>query len=119
MSDRKDWMTDDQFACFSMLADVCLGFHHIYGTPKPHGNGIEISLPHGWATFDFDRLTRLVFAAHDQCVRVEIRQSGPRMLRFILHKRHARDGRMHRRHPTIEHALSQWREAFPAGPDNG
>ena len=102
---RKNWMSDDQYICYEMLAEACLGFHHIYNKVKPWGSGIETSIYGSWATFDFGELTRLVVLAHDRMIRVEIGSSGPGMFRVILHKRHSRDGSMSQRHPTIEDAI--------------
>lgn len=120
MSYRKDWMTDDQWDCAQMFARVCGGFHHVYGTFKPHGYGIIINDRSGrWATFDFDRLTELVIAAHDEMIRVELRPSGPRMVGFALWKRHARDGGMSERHPTMEDALARRRARAAADDAEG
>ena len=107
---RKDWMTDDQWYCTVMLADLFCGFHHMYGTVKPFGLGIELNSRHGhWATFDFDGLTRAVIMAHDRMVRFEIRPSGPGLLKLVLWRRHTREGPMNRRHPTMEQALATYR----------
>lgn len=109
---RLPWMTDDQWECFDFIAWNLGGFHHVRGKPKPCGTGIEINLPSGrWATFDFSSLTRLVVSAHDRCIRVEIDSSGPRLLKFVIHKRHSREGKMHKRHPTIEDAIASIRPA--------
>ena len=78
------------------LSDFYLGKHHI--PSKIH---------------EFDDLTRLVFLAHDRCVRVEIGNSGPGMIKIIIHKRHHRDGQpSYERHPTIETALKTWRKTW-------
>lgn len=111
MAHRQEWMTDDQWECAQMFADVVGGFHHISGQIKPCGRGITVSdYAGGWATFDYDRLTRIVILAHDRMIRVELRQSGPGRVGFNLHKRHARDGRMHERHPTLESAVQLHRD---------
>ena len=103
---RKNWMTDDQWECAQMFADVVGGFHHISGTIKPHGKGIKVSdRAFGWSTFDFDRLTRLVILAHDRMIRVALAQSGPYRVGFELYKRHTRVGSMSVRHPTLEQAM--------------
>ena len=54
-----------------------LGEHHIPGEVKPWGLGWCVSCPGTLATFDFDGLTRLVFLAHDRCVRAEVMSGGP------------------------------------------
>ncbi|WP_017993889.1 hypothetical protein [Rhizobium leguminosarum] len=63
----------------------------------------------GLATFDFDQLTRLVVGAHDNCIRLEVSPSGPRMLMLRMWPRQKRSGQMHERHPTIEEAISDFR----------
>ena len=60
----------------------------------------------GMSTFDSSGLTRLVIAAHDNCVRAAIYQSGPRMLKVILHARWDRDGMFSERHPTLDAAVA-------------
>lgn len=112
---RKDWMSDDQWACYQFLADVFGGFHHVYGPVREFGYGICTSVASGkLATFDFDGLTRIVLLAHDRMIRVEIQSSGPRMVKLCLHQRHQRDGCISRRHPTIEQALETHRRFHPA-----
>lgn len=109
------WATDDQWACIELLAELFCGFHHLPGMPKEWGKGVRLDHRPQWlSAFDFDKLTRLVFLAHDRCIRVEIEGSGPGMIKIVLHKRHAREGRIFERHPTIEQALATWRESCPA-----
>ncbi len=107
-----NWMNDDQWECFEMLCDLCMGSHHVGGTVKPCGRGILINLSYGFsaATFDFDGLTRAVFMAHERCIRFSIEPSGPRMLKLTFHKRHKREGDMCERHPTIEQALEAFKK---------
>lgn len=109
MAYRADWMTDDQWACVEMLAHVRRGHHHINGKIHPWGSGIKCNHYQGWATYDFDQLTRLVVLAHDYAVRVEVVASGPQMIGLVLHKR-KREGAMHERHPTIEEAIEAFRK---------
>jgi hypothetical protein len=118
MSYRKDWMTDDQYECFELLADLFRGFHHVYGEPREFGHGIALNIrSHRLATFDFDALTTAVFLAHDRMIRIEIQPSGPGMVKICLHKRHKRDGMMYERHPTIEEALATYRKRFATDHD--
>ena len=102
---RQDWMSDDQYECACLFADVVGGFHHIYGKLKAWGDGVETNVLGSWATFDFDQLTRIVVLGHDRMIRIEIQASGPRMFRVVMHKRHTREGRMSQKHPTIESAI--------------
>ena len=86
------------------------GKHHIPGDVKPFGRGWKISAHSGrLATYDFDDLTRLVFLAHDRCVRAEIIQGAPGRIGIAIWKRHGRNGSMYERHPTIKCALVNWR----------
>jgi len=92
------------------------GEHHIPSDVKPFGHGWKISA-HSMATYDFDELTRLVFLAHDRCVRVEIVPSGPGRIGIAIWKRHGRNGDMYSRHPTIKCALVNWRMKHPEPTD--
>ena len=94
----------------SFFSRIYLGKHHIPSKIHPYGQGWCVNHYGDLSTFDFNTLTRLVFHAHDQCVRVEIGQSGPRMVKIAIHKRTSRTGSMFERHPTIEEALADWRE---------
>ena len=112
-SKRLDWMSDDQWECYEMLGNLFLGFHHVTGRLHECGTGIKLNTTRvgSFATFDFDGLTRAVVMAHDRMIRLEICPSGPGMLGITLFKRHAREGRMHERHPTIEDAIKTIRGA--------
>lgn len=99
----------------SFFADFYGGEHHFPNDVKEFG-------PDSWsmnhfgnlATFDSDALTRLVFLAHDRCVRVGIQQSGPRHVKIVIWKRTGRTGSIMERHPTLEQALEAWRKRHPA-----
>jgi len=70
------------------------------------GSGVCFTMrSDGLATFDFDRLTRLVLTAHEECVRIELEPCARRYVRVFLHPR-ARSGGMSQRHPTIQEALT-------------
>jgi hypothetical protein len=62
------------------------------------------------ATQDFNHLTRLVFAAHDHCVRIEVSPKAFRYLDITMHSGRGREGGTMESHPTIEGALEKWRE---------
>lgn len=109
---RLDWMSDDQWECYQMLADLFFGFHHVHGKIHPAGDrGIQLNTHHvhSLATYDFDGLTRAVLLAHERMIRFSIVPSVPGMLGLMLHKRHAREGSMYERHPTIEEAIEAFR----------
>ncbi len=67
------------------------------------------------ASWDFNELTTLVFLAHDHCIRVDVKPAM-RYLELMFHPRSAREGGMAERHPTLEQAVSRWRETHPAPP---
>lgn len=89
------------------------GLHHC---PKIHkyrvGSPYERWEVNYWSyvsTYDYDQLTRLVVSAHDECIRVAIKNSGPGMIKIQLWAR-KRGGSMTERHPTIEEAIKAIRE---------
>lgn len=94
---RADWMTDEQWECAQMLADLAGGFHHC-DKIKEFGSGIETNRAGELATFDFDGLTRAVVMAHDRAIRFAVSSSGPGRIKLILHKR-KREGSISQRHP--------------------
>lgn len=105
---RQDWMSDAQWECACLIAEICGGWHHVDGKIKQCGTGIRWGTRQGrWATFDCSELTRLVVLAHDFAIRVEVVPWAPGMLGFTFHKR-ARKGRIHQRHPTIQDAVAAY-----------
>jgi len=88
------------------------GIHHVehWHRRKARGSsGLEVSTGHDLSTFDGDYLTRLVVAAHDECVRLTIEPSGRGMLKLVFFPR-VRDGRMFERHDTMETAIVKVRK---------
>jgi len=75
---------------------------------------IAVKLRAGMATFDFNGLTRLVFLAHDHCIRIEIAPLNPQLLRVLFHPRHVREGSICERHPTLEQAVASYRACHPS-----
>ena len=78
-------------------------------TSKWSGRGCQES------TWDFNFLTRFVFACHAYCVRGAMGQSGPGMIKLQLHARHTRTGDITERHPDMEEAVAKLRAEN--GPD--
>jgi len=111
MSQHTGWMDEDQLACYQFLCDTMGGAHHVPPVYE-HGAGISCSVHEGISTFDYNQLTRLVIGCHDRAIRLEIRASGPRLLRLGLWQRQ-RDGSMYERHPTIEEAIKCYRQQHP------
>jgi hypothetical protein len=73
---------------------------------------VTIACP-AWATFDFSELTRLVIAAHDACLRLQIAPVSRGYMAVFLSPRE-REGGMAVRHPTIEQAIADFRGVVPA-----
>lgn len=92
----------------SFFAEFYRGEHHFPGEVKKFGEGWSMSHFGPLSTFDGDDLTRLVFLAHDWCIRVEVSQGGPNRLRIAIWARQ-RSGDLYNRHPTIDQALENWR----------
>lgn len=89
----------------SCLIEMVFGGEHRLAKRTEHATHVEL-VPHGTlATYDDDRLTWLVLAAHKYGVRAEVTNNGMRGLKILLHNRKARTGRMFERHPTIEDVL--------------
>jgi hypothetical protein len=86
------------------VSDVFGGVHRVR---KLENKGhYYVCIPHGTlATYDDDKLTRIVIASHKYGIRAEIDNHGMRGLKILLHNRVSRDGRMFDRHPTIETVL--------------
>lgn len=114
---RKKLPTDERTLRALLLACRWLhGLHHMPDTVRavPGCGGIELVLYRGKTidTFDFDEMTRLVFLAHDCCVRADIGTSGMHLC-VSLYPRDSRDGYMYERHPTLERAVTGWRSLNP------
>ena len=66
---------------------------------------MQFTIDNELATYDFDGLTRLVFLAHEHCVRVSLNGCGPNRMRAMFHWREGREGGMSQRHPTIAQVI--------------
>lgn len=97
-----------------LLAFVYDGIHHVKGqnirwTPGPFPHA-ELSVWANLDTYDSSLLTRIVIAAHDLAIRVEIRSSGPNHVKLFMSPR-ARDGdSIMNRHPTLEDHVAMLRD---------
>lgn len=109
----QDGITPEQRRCCKMLIGVMRGWHHC-GNVRQFGlHGVQTAL-FPMSTFDSNTLTRLVLAAHEECIRVEIRPGGPGRIMVCLCGRRQRDGQFHERHPTIETAVESFRKEWGA-----
>lgn len=75
-----------------------------YHTAK---GAVSLSYATDLSTFDFDRLTRLVLAAHKHAVRVEISPSNMQRLRIGFWPRDPRERSISQRHPTLSDLAKQ------------
>jgi hypothetical protein len=93
-----------------ILARLYGGLHHVpyWRLRKPWGpQGVLVSVHTELSSFDFDHLTRLVIAAHDDCVRVAVVPGGRQLsVGFYLRER---EGDSTRRHPTLDEAIAKFR----------
>lgn len=82
------------------------GLHNVPGKIRRGDDskmgGVEVCVYGGLSTFDFERLTRLVLAAHAYCVRVEVSGASPQYVRINLYERHTRYGGRYERHPGLD-----------------
>lgn len=87
------------------------GEHHIptgKNGLQPWGFGWTVRIHGSLATFDGAQLTRLVFLAHEMCIRAEVSTSW-NMLRIAIHKRDPEGTRFYRRHPSLDQAVAEWK----------
>lgn len=96
-----------------LMGDLFLGIYHIERDVRRADwtTTAYISLTIrgvSWATWDGESLTRLVVLAHDRCIRVEMEAAAPRLMRLSFYPR-AREGRIDKRHPTLEWAAIRHR----------
>ena len=100
-----------------LVAIVCRGLqtgpwniHRDWKIMRSGNHFASINIRRDLATWDQNHLTRLVFAAHDRCCRLEINPSGPGRLEIAVSVGRTRDGSIMTGHPTIEQALASWRK---------
>jgi hypothetical protein len=98
-----------------VLAVAYYGLHHVPGWDKrkPWGDGLAVMVQSGLATFDYEALSRLVIAAHDECVRMEVGSvAGPNGRYHVwlyFHDRQRDSTDYSKRHATIEEAIERCR----------
>jgi hypothetical protein len=94
-----------------LLGELFLGIYHIeresLKVDWTNNHYIEINIYQDLSTFDYDRLTRLVFLAHWFCIRVQITPCNFRYIKLMFHNR-AREGFIYDRHPTLEEATESF-----------
>lgn len=86
------------------------GEHHIKGEIRDYGLGWCLNVNGSIATFDDSYLTRLVFLAHERCMRVEVVPASSSYLKIAIWKRQ-RDGGISERHPDLNTAVDRFKLA--------
>ncbi len=76
-----------------------------------HTDWIDVIIRQTLDTYDGNDLTTLVLAAHAMCVRVEVKPASPRHLRLCFSPRQ-RGGNLTQHHPTIDQAVTHFRQNF-------
>lgn len=111
-----DEVADPMVRCAWMLCHAYGGPHHVgrvkFGTCE---QWLEVSHYGDVSTIDSAVLTRLVFAAHEVAVRLEVGPGGARGLLLRLHPR-ARTPRTMTCHPTIDEAVDALRSRWAPCP---
>lgn len=111
-----DELSPDQARIFDILGIVGGGIYNapiIWESLDWHcGHGMAIVWRGGLASWDFDRLTMLVFLCHEARIRVEIDPHGHQYVKLYLHPRTDAGG-MTKRHPNLQEAVDAFRRAVP------
>lgn len=99
---------------FALVFD---GRHRIPGNVRSDGYGCWWCSAYvgmiGLSTFDDDKLTEIVFAAHDYGYRAFVTPDGPRYLRISITRRDRQAETTMESHPTLEEAVAKWRRVNP------
>lgn len=108
-------LTQGERRVANMLHHVFYGVYHVAGSisrGKWEGDYVQICLSSIGATVDFNTLTRLVVAAHDFGVRLEISPASSHYLRLEMWPR-SRSQKLTQGHPTMERALAKMKRPEP------
>lgn len=112
---KKESATPEQLECYDLLCRLVGGSHHIEGVIRDCSSvGISVNLTWpNFATFDNNYMTRLVFLAHDRCIRASLAPVNSGFLKLSLWKRKGIEGSISERHPNIEEAVQDFRVNNP------
>lgn len=96
------------------VTDVVFGGNHHIPSPRElclvgRPYAVFLIYERTIASFDFNEMTRLVVAAHEAAVRVQVGVGGFRELELSLHARD-RHGGMSERHPELDGAIARLKE---------
>ena len=100
-------VSDDLVRCAWVLYRAYKGMHHVPRGVRANDRWIQVHHHGDLATADGNLLTRLIIAAHDAAVRVEV-SPGMHYVRIMLHPRRRTDPRMPH-HPTPEETAALMR----------
>ncbi len=101
-----------------LLGDLFLGIYHLSSVALKKvdwgdDSCIRITLSGSMATFDGDKLTRLVVLSHDRMIGVDLGPCNFQNLEVLFHKRKNRvGGDTYHRMPTMESHMEMIREAY-------
>jgi hypothetical protein len=96
----------------NVLASAYRGIHHVdLKKAKEDSFSYSVCVYGGASTYDSDVLTRLVIAAHDACVRLDINGAANGYLRLIFTDRE-RGTDVFTRHPRIDEAIRTTRKHY-------
>jgi hypothetical protein len=83
------------------VSDVFGGQHHLQKLTDLGSH--VVCVPYGsLATYDDDKLTRIVIECHRLGLRAEVDNYGMRGVKILLHNRKCRTGRLWERHPELK-----------------
>lgn len=131
MANGSDWikaaykceMSEFGIRVADLLGKVFQGIYHLAGPALKRVDWsdnyrVELHLVESYAsdlaTYDFDLLTRLVVASHDQCIRISIAPHTFRCVKLLFHSRKRADGQLNisQRMPTLEDHAADIRERY-------
>ena len=100
-----------------LLGEWQRGIYHLqmralYKVDWANTHWIEITIYcAGMSTYDFDDLTRLVFLAHERCIRIELEPATHHYMKIMFHERtHEEHVGIGRFHPSLEEAVALFKQ---------
>jgi len=92
LSEKSEWFVNRVFGGQHHCRKFEDNGNHFLVVPKSN---------YSFATFDGDKLTKIVMMAHRLCLRAELTNHGMQGLKILLHNR-KREADLYRRHPDVE-----------------
>lgn len=80
------WFSEFALRAVRVVDAAFGGMHHVHAARWERGH-LRFAVYGGISTWDYNSLTTLVLASHEQCVRSEVVPSGPRQLGFFITRR--------------------------------